>query len=388
MTDDVAMSTAARELGLTPGAMALAAQLGEVSTVPGQVRRGRAGPATPAGASTVTGADTGADKAQSAGSAGSAPAGGRAVRRVPRAELLRLRAQADFPEGLRERLRVVDGGHGARLLGISASRFARLARAGCFSPVRFYVNRYRTVVWLYLAAELLAFAANRPEMLSGRLPRGLRSLLAEGMDLRARHWRGRRVGQLCRQAEGPWEAAAARAAVLGEDALTQAVPDPGERARLRALKPELTPLTGRPAPVREVAEELCTAATEDEIFWQRLMLAADLEYARVSRRASPDRAEAASEPCEGPPLGGRRTGVRLLGRPLPGDPRTGSAHAPWLPGTGPGRHMAGAAYAGATGRGRDRARALQERTRVLTGLRASRHRPPADVGPPAPGRRA
>jgi hypothetical protein len=297
MTDDVAMSTAAKELGLTPGAMALAAQLGEVSTVPGQVRRERAESAMLAGASTsvgmsaFAGSDTGAGMTRSAGTAGRAAVAGRAVRRVPRAELARLRAAEDFPEGLRERLRVVDGGGGAGLLGISASRFARLARAGCFSPVRFYVNRYRTVVWLYLAAELFAFAANRREMLSGGLPRGLRSLLAEGMDLRARHWRGRRVGQLCRQAGGPWEAAAARAAVLGEDALREAVPDADERARLLALRPELTPLTRRPAPVRDVALKLCTAADGDEEcprpMDSRRRAGPPLGGASVPRRAGP-----------------------------------------------------------------------------------------------------
>jgi hypothetical protein len=398
MTDDVAMSTAAKELGLTPGAMALAAQLGEVSTVPGQVRRERAESAMLAGASTsvgmsaFAGSDTGAGMTRSAGTAGRAAVAGRAVRRVPRAELARLRAAEDFPEGLRERLRVVDGGGGAGLLGISASRFARLARAGCFSPVRFYVNRYRTVVWLYLAAELFAFAANRREMLSGPLPRGLRSLLAEGMDLRARHWRGRRVGQLCRQAGGPWEAAAARAAVLGDDALREAVPDADERARLLALRPELTPLTRRPAPVRDVALKLCTAADEDEIFWQRLMLAADLEYARVSRQASPDLGEArpdlagAAPDRRGDPApGSRRIGVRRAGRPWAGDPWTRSAHAPWIPGAGPGRRSAGPPCPAGPDRGRDRARALQERARVLNRLRASTQRPRAAVGPPVPG---
>ncbi|SCK56746.1 hypothetical protein H180DRAFT_05290 [Streptomyces sp. WMMB 322] len=253
MHDDVAMSTAAKELGLARGEMALAVQLGHVRTVH----------AAPAAATVGTGGEP-------------------VRRRVPRAELARLRAAEDFPEGLRARLSVVDAGGGAELLGITPPRFARLARAGCFSPVRFYVNRYGTVVWLYPAQELTSFAESRPELLSGNLPRGLRMLLAEGVDLRAGHWRGRRVGQLCRDAEGPWEAAAARAAVLGEDVLRESVPDAEERARLAALRPELVSVRGRSPFVRKVTEELCTAAAEDEIFWHRLMLAADLESARAS----------------------------------------------------------------------------------------------------------
>ncbi|HEV7627599.1 MAG TPA: DUF6397 family protein, partial [Streptomyces sp.] len=230
------MSTAAKELGLRPKMLELSVQVGEVRTV-----RGAA-------------ADT---------------------RRVPRAELARLRESAGFPESLQERLRLLDAAKGAELLGVSAVRFARLARGGCFSPVRFYVNRYRTVVWLYLATDLRSFAERRAELLTGSLPRGLRVLLEEGVDFRPRHWRGRRVGQLCRQADGPWELAAARAAVLDDAALEEAVPDPGERARLIALRPELTVVRSESAATREMAERLCVAAEEDEILWHRLMLEAD-----------------------------------------------------------------------------------------------------------------
>jgi len=214
---------------------------------------------------------------------------------VPRAELARLKESAGFPQSFEERLRVVDAASGAELLGIGAARFTRLARGGCFSPVQFYVNRYRTVVWLYLARELRAFAERRPELLSGNIPRGLRVLLEEGVDFRPRHWRGRRVGQLCRQADGPWELAAARAAVLDADALEEAVPDPGERARLTALKPELTAVSDESAATRDVAEEACVAEAEDEILWHRLMLEADLEDARASR---PPAEEAGSPPVE------------------------------------------------------------------------------------------
>jgi hypothetical protein len=255
MPDDVAMRTAARELGLRPKLLELAVQVGEVRTVRG------------AGAGT---------------------------RRVTRAEMARLRASEGFPDGFSERLRLVDAAGGAELLGISTARFARLARGGCFSPARFYVNRYRTVVWLYLARELHAFAERRGELLTGSLPRGLRVLLEEGVDFRPRHWRGRRVSQLRRQAEGPWELAAARAAVLDADALEEAVPDSGERARLAALKPELTVVHGASAVTREVADELCTATAEDEILWHRLLLEADLEDARASSLPSAARRQSAA----------------------------------------------------------------------------------------------
>ncbi|MGH3326123.1 MAG: DUF6397 family protein, partial [Streptomyces sp.] len=254
MPDDVAMRTAARELGLQPGLLELAVQAGEVRTVRGA-------------------------------------AAGSARCRVSRAELARLKASDGFPGSVRERLRVVDAAKGAGLLGISSVRFARLARGGFFTPAHFYVNRYRTVVWLYLAGELLAFEERRAELLSGSLPRGLRVLLEEGVDLRARHWRGRRVGQLSEQAAGPWERCAVRATVLHADAVGEAVPDPVERARLVALKPELVTVRGRSPASREAAEELCVATAEDEIRGHRLMLAAYLEEARASdsvRPAPPD----------------------------------------------------------------------------------------------------
>ncbi|WP_314177628.1 DUF6397 family protein [Streptomyces winkii] len=366
------MSTAARELGLSPGAMALAVELGEVRTVRG-ARTASADPAVPVGPAWS--------------GAGAAAAEGPPRRRVPRAELERLRAAEDFPDGLRERLRVVDAGGGAQLLGITASRFARLARGGCFSPVRFYVNRYLTVVWLYPARELSAFAESRPELLSGRLPRGLRMLLAEGVDLRAGHWRGRRVGRLCRQADGPWEAAAARAAVLDDDVLAEAVPDAAERARLRALKPELVPLRGRSAVVREVAEELCTATAEDEVFWQRLMLAADLESARAEDRPT-GRAMVPRPGGSGGP-GGLLGAVDALGT-------VGSASGTGGPGGCP-QGKARAARHAERGRlpgdaaVRAKAHAVVDRARVLNALRAARqcptprHRDPALLRASVPG---
>lgn len=268
MPDDVSMRTAAKELGLRPRLLELAVQVGEIRTARGAAE-GKC--------------------------------------RVPRAELARLKASAGFPHSLDDRLLVVDAAKGAELLGTGPARFAKLARGGCFSPVRFYVNRYRAVVWLYLARELRAFAERRPELLKGSIPRGLRVLLDEGLDFRPRHWRGRRVGQLCRQADGPWERAAARAAVLDADVLSEAVPDSGERAFLASLKPELAMVRSASAATAELAAQLCVATAEDEIFWHRLMLDAEMEEARASRQPHPAETRSrAAEPARAPgPAPGR-----------------------------------------------------------------------------------
>ncbi|WP_435852336.1 DUF6397 family protein [Streptomyces sparsogenes] len=122
--ETVAFARAARELGLKLSELELAVQLGEVRAV-------------------------------AVGAVGTVGAMGR---RVARAELLRVAAAEGFPGALRARLRVVGTAEGAELMGISPGRFTRLARGGFLTPVRFYVNRYRAVVWLYPAAELAAFA--------------------------------------------------------------------------------------------------------------------------------------------------------------------------------------------------------------------------------------
>jgi hypothetical protein len=338
MPDDVAMRTAARELGLRPKLLELAVQVGEVRTVRGAVA---------------------------------------GTRRVTRAEMARLRASEGFPDGFSERLRVVDAAGGAELLGISTARFARLARGGCFSPARFYVNRYRTVVWLYLARELLAFAERRRELLTGTLPRGLRVLLEEGVDFRPRHWRGRRVGQLRRQAEEPWELAAARAAVLDADALKEAVPDSGERARLAALKPELTEVHGASAVTREVADELCTAEAEDEILWHRLLLEADLEDARASgSRSAAQRPSAAHSRSTGraPSAARAPSAVR---DPLPAPAHSSPPISVSVPERPPGRVRGGAppeASGAGTGDGAAGA-GDRRRAHVLSILRGPRRRP-------------
>lgn len=342
MPDNVAMRTAARELGLKPKLLELAAQVGEIRTV-----RGAAG----------------------------------GPLRVPHEEVGRLKATEGFPDSFRERLRVVDAAGGAQLLGIGVARFARLARGGCFSPARFYVNRYRTVVWLYLARELRAFAQRRPELLTGSAPRGLRVLLEEGVDFRPRHWRGRRVGQLCRQADGPWEAAAARAAVLDAGTLEQAVPDPRERARLVALAPELTALRGASAATREVAEALCVATEEDEVLWHRLMLEADLEDARArdSRpepsEPSPERAAAAPDSAASASTSAaastQESGCRVDLARRPPAPRPGRPPVP-SGGAAPGRRVRPAERGSCTGADQDGRR---RRADMLSRLRGPRLRP-------------
>ncbi|MFC4495136.1 DUF6397 family protein [Streptomyces ovatisporus] len=310
------MSTAARELGLRPKVLELAVQIGEIRS----------------------------------------DGGAKDPRRVARAELNRLKESAGFPQSLEERLRVVDAGEGAELLGICTARFARLARGGCFSPVRFYVNRYRSVVWLYLARELEAFAGRRPELLTGAVPRGLRVLLGEGVDYRPRHWRGRRVGQLCRQAAGrPWEVAAARSAVLTPEVLEEAVPDRAERALLQALRPELMVVRGESSATREVAEGLCVAEAEDEILWHRLMLEAELQDARAAQGQEAERGEergassdvgASSEGRAEPPgAGGGAPGREELSTPAP-------AEAPGpVVGAAAGEVSAGSGAAGPDGAG-------------------------------------
>ncbi|MFI1970884.1 DUF6397 family protein [Streptomyces cinnamoneus] len=248
MEESVPLARAARELGLKPREFELAVQLGEVRTV-------ASGP------------------------------GGR--RRVAREEIERHRATEAFPEALRTRLWVVGTTEGAELLGISPGRFTRLAKAGCFAPVRFYVNRYRVVVWHYLTADLVEFADRSPDLLSGRTPAPLRAVLEKHPDRRARGWRARRLDQLTAQAEDPWQRAAVPAAVLGSDDLADAVPDPGERAYLSALRPALVPARPVTGPARDVVDELVLAQDEDEIEWHRHCLTAALAEARALGQASP-----------------------------------------------------------------------------------------------------
>ena len=124
--------------------------------------------------------------------------------KVPPEEVDRLRAEKGHPQPLRDRVRLVTSAEAARQLGIGRERFVRLTRAGYVRPVRWYVNRYRALVWMYLASELPALAERSPALLRGPLPEGLREAVAdEGEDQRARGWRSRRVAQLVRDAYDP-----------------------------------------------------------------------------------------------------------------------------------------------------------------------------------------
>lgn len=244
----VARTSAARELGLKRGEFDLAVMLGRIRTV--------------------------AD-----------PAGGR--RRVRREEIDRVRAVPGFPESLRQRVKTVGTAEGAALLHITPARFTRLARAGVLTPVKWYVNRYRAVVWLYLEEELRQFTASAAStpLLTGRAPEGLRTRLEGGADLRARTWRSRHAGFLLRQSEDPWERAAASASLLDPVQLAEVVRDPYERAYLNRLKPEPLTQAAPESPTTRIVERIMTADDPNEISWLRANLILALEEARRLRPA-------------------------------------------------------------------------------------------------------
>ncbi|GAA3507148.1 DUF6397 family protein [Streptomyces showdoensis] len=260
----VAPGRAAEELGLRRDEFQLAVQLGVVRTVPGRAQ------------GTATG---------SAPAAGPDGPAGAARRRVHRSEIERLRAAPDFPDGLRDRVRLVGATEGAGLMEVTRDRFTRLARTGHFSPLRFYVNRYRRVVWLYPASELGEFALNHPGLLSGRLPLDVRSR-AEGFeDWRPRNWRARRLGSLLRASDDPWVRTAAIASLLDPLQLAEVVDDPYERVYVDRLRP--APPAWRPTgpTAREIADRLMLADDPDEILWHRMSLALALDEARADRPA-------------------------------------------------------------------------------------------------------
>ncbi|MEV0598259.1 DUF6397 family protein [Streptomyces sp. NPDC050315] len=248
-SETLAMGRAARELGLKTGEFELATQLDEVMTVlPG-------------------------------------PGGAPGRRRVPAAEVERLREEEGFPDTLRERIRVVSAREGAELLGIAPGRFLRLARAGCFGPVRFYVNRYGAIVWQYLAAELQAFAGRECSLIHGPTPPPMRELLIRGQDWRGRLWRSRRVAQLVEDADGSWAVSAVIAAVLPPEELASLVRDPAERAWLRKLRPRLSSVGGNSTRTREAVERAETAEELDEVMWYRISLSRQLDAAREEHPA-------------------------------------------------------------------------------------------------------
>ncbi|MFD8260510.1 DUF6397 family protein [Streptomyces griseoluteus] len=216
------------------------------------------------------------------------PDGASGGRRVARTEIARLQTQPGFPQTLRERVRVVGTQEGASLMGVSEGRFARLARLGLLVPVRFYLNRYRAVVWLYLAEELREFVANgeHADLITGRTPETLRSQLTAGLDLRPRNWRGRHLGFLLRQAADPWARAGAIAAFLPSEEIAAIVKVPSELATLDRLRPNL-PAHGAPgSPSALLGEQIMTAQDADEIAWLSADLARQLEATRAPWPAS------------------------------------------------------------------------------------------------------
>ncbi|MQY37269.1 hypothetical protein SRB17_52730 [Streptomyces sp. RB17] len=267
-------SHAARELGLKRGEFDLAVHLGHIRTVPDE--------------------------------------GGGGGRRVERAEIDRLRAQEGYPDTLHERVRVVGTTEGAALMEIPAGRFTRLARLGLLVPVKWYLNRYRAVVWLYLAEDLRDFtsATENAHLLKGRTPETLRSQLEAGVDVRARNWRGRHLGFLLRQAEEPWVRAGAVAALLPPLEIADVVRDPYDRAYLNRFRPA-PPVQGTPgSPAAHLAERIVTAQDTDEIEWLRGELAHMLEEAR------------ALTPAPRPAARRAAPAVRAVARPVPPVART------------------------------------------------------------------
>ncbi|PTH86082.1 hypothetical protein C9J60_23280 [Streptomyces sp. A244] len=240
-----APSRAARELDLNRGEFDLAVNLGLIRTVPDEGGGGR---------------------------------------RVARAEIDRLRSGEGFPDTLRRRVATVGTTEGARLMEVAPTRFTSLARYGLLVPVTFYLNRYRTVVWLYLAEELRQFAAERsnaPLLNARRTPVEIREGLKAGMDRRPRNWRGRHVGFLTRDAgDDPWARAAAVACLLDPADVADVVPDRYERALLADRRPRL-PAHGAPgSATAELAEKLMTASDPDEVSWFRADLSHTMEEAR------------------------------------------------------------------------------------------------------------
>ena len=243
-----AYSRAARELGLKRSQFDLAVNLGRIRTVPDEGGGGR---------------------------------------RVARTEIERLRAAPGFPDALTKSVEAVGTTEGAAVMQVPASRFTRLARLGVVVPVTFYLNRYRAVVWLYLAEELRQFAADKDNapLLTGRTPEEMRDQLAAGLDLRPRNWRGRHLGFLLRQAEGPWQRAGALAALLDPVQVAEIAGDPYERSHLNRFRPG-PPAHGTPgSPAAHLVERITTADDPDEIAWLRSDLAHALDEARAHQPA-------------------------------------------------------------------------------------------------------
>lgn len=254
----VALSGAAKELGLKSGEFDLAVLLGRIRIV-----------ADPPGTQ----------------------------RRVTRAEIDRVRGSESYPGALRESVRVMGTAEAAEFMNISTARFTRLARAGFLTPVKFYLNRYRAVVWLYLAEELRQFAESQVHegLLTGRLPESVRMRLEKGQDLRARNWRSWHAGFLLRQTKDSWERVAAMASLLDQVQLTEIVKDPYERAYLSRLMPAPRTQGAPDSPAALIVERIMTADDPEEVRWLHASLLLGLAQARSDRPApGPPRAPAAT----------------------------------------------------------------------------------------------
>ncbi|MFF5184298.1 DUF6397 family protein [Streptomyces sp. NPDC000345] len=273
---------AARELGLKRSEFDLAVHLGRIRTVPDEGGGGR---------------------------------------RVPRTEIDRLLGSAGE---VREDVRVVGTGEAAALMNVPASRFTRLARLGLLVPVKFYLNRYRAVVWLYLAAEVEQFAAdeNNAPWLTGRTPERMRAHMAAGLDLRARNWRGRHLGFLLRLADGPWQRAGALSGFLDPLHVAELVEDPYERSHLNRFRPP-PPAQGAPGtPAGHLVEKLMTADDPDESGWLRSDLVRTLAEARAQ--------EPAPRPTPAPPVPSALA-VRPVPHPSPSPPPAPEPRTPERP---------------------------------------------------------
>ncbi|MGW6687239.1 DUF6397 family protein [Streptomyces sp. NPDC054961] len=242
---------AAGELGLSRSEFARAVQLGIV----------RAGPPAPGGSARFT-----------------------------RTELDRVRSAEGSRHALRERVETLAGAQGAAgVLGVGPSRFTRLARCGHITPVGYRINRYRAVVWLYLAVELRDFATAVPGLLRGSAPEADRELMAAKADLRPRKWRERHVGLLLRRTADPWERAAVLASVLPDGVVRETVPDPAERILLAALTPPAPYGHPQVPAAAAVAERLLRAEPPDEVARYRTSLDFALTGARGQSKSTGER---------------------------------------------------------------------------------------------------
>ncbi|MFI0720464.1 DUF6397 family protein [Streptomyces sp. NPDC021203] len=272
-------------------------------------------------------------------------AGGAADRpRVSAAEVARVRGQDGGTQALLSRIELVSTTAAAELLGIGRDRMLRLTRAGCVRPVRWYVNRYRALVWLYLAGELREFAVARPALLAGKLPSEVRAADAEGVDLRARGWRSRQVTRLVQDAPGPWEEAAVWAALLGPEVTGEAVPNPHERRRLRGIHAALP--YGHPGPLAGPAliRRLTVADAPDEVAAGLLALAEALGRARAGERVPPKPRHEPWGAAPPEPAGALVTGRGVMLAPSPSpspspSPLSGAGADGWAVGERPRRSL-------------------------------------------------